>query len=263
MRGVALLAVLLPVTTGVCLAQAISGTVRDAEAPARNAAVLFNDARGKKPLRAQTDSAGGFAFPRVQPATFTLTVEHAGRRWTTLPYQIGPKERLVVELQLGADSGPVAAHLETDRKKYLEEAGFYERLQTLHGSFFTRAEIQESGRSSLTPLLSNVRGVRVVNLAGGKDVVFRSAVSAGVPPDDRSTAPRVALDETTVCHPSVYVDGAITRRASVGDPATTLDDVESLDNVEAIELYQITEVPPQFTRYNETCGAIVLWRRRG
>jgi hypothetical protein len=263
MRRLALLALLVPVATGVCVAQSISGTVREAQAPVRNAAVLFNDARGKKPVRALTDSAGAFAFPRLQPATFTLTVEQAGRQWTTPPYQIGPKERLVVDLQLGADGGPVAAHLETDRKKYLEEAGFYQRMETLHGSFFTRAEIQESGRSSLTQLLSNVRGVRVVNLAGGKDVVFRSAVSAGLTPSDRSTAPRVALDETTLCHPSVYVNGAITRRASVGDPATTLDDVESIDNVEAIELYQITDVPPQFTRYNETCGAIVLWRRRG
>jgi carboxypeptidase family protein len=244
-------------------AQSIVGTARDAQAPLRGATILFTDARAKKPLRATTDSGGGFVFPRLQPGTFTLTVEREGRQWTATPWQIGPKERLVVELRVGSDSGAAIARYESDRSKYLEEAGFYQRMQTLRGAFFTRAEIQESGRSSLTQLLANVRGVRIVSVAGGKDVVFRSAVSSGLSPNDRSTAPRVALDESSLCHPSVYVNGTITRRASVGDPATVLDDVESIENVEAVELYQITEVPPQFTRYNETCGAIVLWRRRG
>ncbi len=263
MRRLIVLSLLVPVAPSLCGAQSITGTVRDLQAPVPGATVLFTDPRVKKPLRATTDSAGGFVFPRLQPGTFTLTVEQAGRRWTTPPYQIGLKERLVVALRISADSGPALAHFETDRSKYLEEAGFYQRMQTLHGSFFTRAEIRESGRSSLTQLLGNVRGLRVVSVAGGQDVVFRSAVSAGLSPRDGSTAPRVALDETNLCHPSVYVNGTITRRASVGDPATTLDDVESIDNVEAIELYQVTDVPPQFTRYNETCGAIVLWRRRG
>jgi len=263
MRRLLVLSLLGPVLPGLCGAQSITGTVRDPEAPVRNATILFTDPRVKKPLRATTDSAGGFVFHRLQPGTFTLTVEQAGRRWTTPPYQIGLKERLVAELRVGPDSGTALAHFETDRSRYLEEAGFYQRMQTLHGSFFTRAEIRESGRSSLTQLLGNVRGLRVVTVAGGQDIVFRSAVSAGLSPSGSSTAPRVELDGMNLCHPSVYVNGTITRRASVGDPATTLDDVESIDNVEAIELYQITDVPPQFTRYNETCGAIILWRRRG
>ena len=263
MRNLFVLFLLVPVATQVGEAQSIVGTARDAQAPLRNATVLFTDTRVRKPLRATTDSAGGFAFPRLQPGTFTLTVEQGGGQWTTPPHEIGLKERLIVELRVGADSGPADARFETDRSKYLEEAGFYQRLQTLRGAYFTRAEIQESGRASLTQLLGNVRGVRIVSVAGGKDVVFRSAVSAGLTPNDGSMAPRVALDESVLCHPSVYVNGTITRRASVGDPTTVLDDVESVENVEAIELYQVTEVPPQFTRYNETCGAIVLWRRRG
>ena len=190
-----------------------------------------------------------------------MTVEQAGRR-DQPPYQIGLKERLVVALRISADSGPALAHFETDRSKYLEEAGFCQRMQTLHGSFFTRAEIRESGRSSLTQLSVTCVASGSSALPAGRMSYFVRR-SAQTESRDGSTAPRVALDETNLCHPSVYVNGTITRRASVGDPATTLDDVESIDNVEAIELYQVTDVPPKFTRYNETCGAIVLWRRRG
>ena len=263
MRFLTVSGMLLLASAGICSAQSIKGTVRDTTGPLRQVAVSFSDVRSHKPMRTTTDSTGAFEFRHVPASTFTLTVQRPPNQWTTLSYTIGPKERLNIAVSVSPANNLAVAKIETDRTGYLEKAGFYDRLQTVHGSFFTRADITESNKQDLTQLLSNVRGVRVVGTNGGRDIVFRSAVSTGMSPDDGSTAPRVALDEGTPCYPSVYIDGTIMRPASLQEPTTALDDVEAIDNIEAIELYQVTEVPPQFTRFNETCGVVVLWRRRG
>ena len=57
------------------------------------------------------------------------------------------------------------------------------------------------------------------------------------------------------CRPTVWLDG-------VRIPDAELDEVTSLDNVTAVEVYKsLAGMPPQFIDRTNPCGAILLWSR--
>jgi hypothetical protein len=119
-------------------------------------------------------------------------------------------------------------------------AGFDERRRSWGtGRFLTAEDIARRRVMQISDILDQVPGLsRVRNMDGGEVLLMRSAFGDG-------------------CTPAVYVDGLAMRGLSGAD----LDVIVRTEDIGAIEVYQDSQVPPQFQDPLSGCGSIVVWRR--
>jgi hypothetical protein len=103
----------------------------------------------------------------------------------------------------------------------------------------------------LSRVLMGVRNVRVIASSGGFDATMR-AVNGSIYAGEQAAA---------VCHPAIYLNGSLVRQFTLSEPSTTIDDVESPNNIEAIEIYVGADTPPMYKVSVDACGAIALWSR--
>lgn len=119
--------------------------------------------------------------------------------------------------------------------------GFYDRMRRNSGGhFLTPARINSSGTRSITELLASVPGVRIRKV-GGVSVI--ELTGRGV----RSLRG---------CQVAFYLDGTRYVPSSHG-----LDGEIGLDNVEAIEVYDVATVPIEFSGMSAACGVVLIWSR--
>jgi hypothetical protein len=145
---------------------------------------------------------------------------------------------------------PRAYHLEVD--------GFYRRMETGLGKFFTPEVFEERRPRMASDLLFGIPGVNVAEPtlgAGGRAVYFQRAVRS--------------VDEEgriTVCWPVIYVNRMLVSpggSSTFAQPAAVDELVDGAD-IWAMEVYRPpAEIQPEFGGRNSGCGVIVLWTRRG
>lgn len=215
-----------------------AGSIRDSSgSPIPGATVSTADAR------AVTDSLGRFALALVRVESTTVTIRRLGFESVTftmltdslalndLAIQLEPVARPLPGIAVGGERVGRVPMLERFDARRREKAGL--------GFFLTRADILRREGASLSSLVGQANGVRLLRLGNGRALVrfTRWAHKGGS------------------CAPRVWLDGVIGRGLEV-------DDVPSTD-VEAMEVYpSAASVPSEFTAAEFDCGVIAIWTRR-
>jgi hypothetical protein len=191
--------------------------------------------------KSNTDTAGRFTQASLASGTYLLEVRAIGYGVTSWRIQLADGEVLdyVFELApLGYDLDPVVvetAPVARDRRL----AEFERRRLARGGIFITEEQIQRSNPATLTDLLRDVPGLRLICRGSSSCAIrmTRGARGAG-------------------CVPDWVVDGLhATNSTSLSMPAV---------GIVGVEIYRtVSETPMQFLRTNNLCGTIVIWTKSG
>jgi hypothetical protein len=257
MMSMSLRCLLLLAAPIVCVAtripaQSVQGTVRDRTSNQALAGVVITltHTGSKKEVATQSDSAGVFAFKLLKPGPFVLAIDRDGRAYTH-DFDLVATERLQLYIHVPTDTSALAVSGTSSRVRKLELNGFYDRYQKGRGQFITREEIEKRGVRSLPDLLATVRGVRIEWGARGGDAILRQGGGGAG-----------ALSGGGVCRPSIYVDGVLIRPGGNQEPQLVLEQVDTPDHVQAVEVYTgAAQLPTAYSDLQSACGVILIWTR--
>jgi hypothetical protein len=210
------------------------------------ATVHLLDGLGADAARVLTDGEGLFRLISPRPGTYTLRAERIGYRTSDSPElhlmlgdTIGLDFHLSTEAVLLAPITVTAsARAWADRTRLVSMEGFLRRYERFSrsgfGEFLTRDQLIEwEGRvSSLGRLLS-----------------LTATAVTGFDPVTGSVEMRRGGDK---CSPTYFVDGAPWPFPADWFPAS----------LEAVEVYEEPQIPPEFNRGLWPCGVIAVWTRR-
>jgi len=230
-----------PLSAGVGTARAarIIGRVRAAESsrPVEGAEITLSGVQGFQ----VTGSDGRFEFPSVPQGFTTLTVRHMGREPMTDEVEVPGPETLELDIRLVPDPvelDPMVVTV-TRRSPYLEDMGYYERRDKGYsGRQITREFIDEREPRTMGDLFQAIPGVRVDYDGYGRfQILMRRAIR---------------LSSGGGCVPKVLID----------DVPSDVGWLQSIQphRVEGVEVYSGANAP---LRYNDPCGVILVWTRRG
>lgn len=217
----------------------IVGRVRETESPrpVEGAEVTLSGVPGFQ----VTDGDGRFEFSGVPMGVTELSIRVMGR--DPLADDVEVREPGTLELDIRLSPNPVELEpmvvTATARDGYLEEMGFYNRRDGGYsGQVMDREFIEARAPRDLGDIFNSVPGVRVdYNGTGGFEVRMRRAIR---------------LSSGTGCYPKLLIDDV---PAEIG----WLQNIPP-HRVEGIEVYSGSNAP---LRYNDPCGVILVWTRRG
>lgn len=257
----------LPAQTPGAKPPAVRGVVVDERGPVSGATIRLRSVESTHTLVAVTAETGSFEFAGVPGGSWTLLVRRIGYAQHTQPIVVAEGRSMDLRITLT----PIAQRLDTvavvRAAQVPERYGpisrmdeFYGRRARARGRFFTREDIEASGRSKLTDLLRTVPGARVRTHPGNlADVVF-ARCSGPVRLSQSGSLSAVAGGTTGGRTPLValYVDGVRVDTMSVRQTLSDLD----LAEIEAIEVYRgVSELPLE--AMGNACAAIFVWMRFG
>ncbi len=204
--------------------------------PVRAAQVEFALSGEPAPLlRGLTGEEGRFRFDAVRPGAYELTVGALGYHDLAASVDVPwDQDRLDIRIEMV----PQALELEpvvvaVPSRNYLTRVGFNERRQRGLGTYLDREEVNRRATLQVSDVFYTIAGARVQQRSGpGRyaDVTFRGG-----------------------CVPDVFVDGVRTIQG------TSVDDILSVQDVEAMEVYRGGLIPGRFSAAD--CAAIVVWTR--
>ncbi len=181
-----------------------------------------------------TNAYGRFFFTGIPAGRYLLTVSRLGYQDLTDSVSF-PGGRVDMRLQLSSapvQIAPIIVRAEPRRMAPGPVPGLEERERRGLGTILTRKQIENDHAFSVSGLLRMVPGVRLVpNDEYGYDIRLRGG-----------------------CKPAIWVDGS--REGDVQD----LDLMLRPSDLQAVEVYQASEVPVQFAGSN-SCGAVLFWTR--
>ena len=202
-----------------------------------------------------TDKRGWFTFPLVPVGRIAVAVEMIGYQARADSITIEQGRTHDMETRLSTKPVELPPLAVTVRSRWLEENGFYERKMTsgLSPRIITSADLERRGRSTMTEVFSEIPGLRVVTLGRGESSVRR--VLRFMNEDSRSRY-------TTIpgCEPALWIDGMRYRDRLTGMLAIDTWDIIAPIAIEAIEIYRGGGAPMM---YNDNCGTILIWTKRG
>lgn len=189
---------------------------------------------------AESDEGGEFTVARVNAGTMWLRVRRIGYRPESLSVTVVAGQHVESTVVMRQIAQSIAAVKVIGRRDVTGHmAGFYKRMQTGSGRFFTQADIAKRQPNRLTDLLRMVPGIRIESRGFDNQVRIRGSR----------------------CAPLVWLDG---QGLFAGE-----FDLDSVDpySFEGIEVYNgPASVPAEFQgnqRVSSSCGTILLWSRRG
>jgi hypothetical protein len=205
-----------------------------------------------------TDKKGWFTFENVPAGRIAVSVEMIGYQSRSDSVVLQPGRNHEVEIRLSTKAIELPPMTVTVRSRWLEENGFYERRASgLSGRVITAADIEKKGRSQLTEVLSEMPSVRVFNAPSSDPTVRKIVRFMSGDTDRRSRIPG--------CEPALFIDG---RRyqdrmlPGAGSGGMVIDDWNVITplTIEAIEVFRGGGAPMM---YNDNCGTILIWTKRG
>lgn len=198
------------------------------------------------PLAAVTDSGGGaLVFDVPFGVTGMLAVRHPAFFAESASVLADSVVARTIEIRLRR----LPVHLDsvvTTAPHGSRVPGFDDRRRTGHGYFISREDIEREQPHATTDLLRHVPGIRLVPVSGGYHV--------------RSTRASSARD----CPLSAYINGMpVTNEISHGRGNSSPSVVDGImpGTIEAMEIYGVSEVPPQYNHGDSSCGVILIWTR--
>lgn len=191
---------------------------------------------------ALTNEKGEFTMTKLPSGSHVLLARHLGFGAQTVAVDLTSHAAQRVSMKLPKfvamlQAVVVAAH----REENLDRVGFNRRKRSGQGFYLGPEQLSKMNPSYLTDIFRSVPGLRVSNLGNTGDVVSSSRGVASVSGQD--------------CV-QYFVDDMPWQSMDPGDINTFVNGKE----VVAVEVYQGTEVPAQYTR-DENCTTIVLWTR--
>jgi hypothetical protein len=218
-------------------ASELFGMVVDAGSgrPIDGALVAFEDA-GRTIV---TEGNGRFAVRELPPRTYRVTVSMLGYETRVEEVEIAPGQRFDMRIALATQPIALKPITVEARARELDRVGFYDRRidPGTWGTFFTAADIERRVISQVADLLHGVAGAKVHYLGVGRRIVtFNRVTGSG-----------------RGCVPPVYLDGMALPEGI---------DALSPGAIAGVEIYVGTRTPIEYAAMN-TCGAIVVWTKRG
>jgi len=205
-------------------------------------------------LTALTDENGRFVIPDVPVGSREFVVRHIGYGEPRLRLTVlnGQSTHVAARLDPRAIAlEPIAVEIST-RPVWLENRGFYRRLERSLGQFVTPEMIERRSFARFSEVLQSVPGLIVRTVCTPRcfqQIRMSGATQGG-------------------CIPTFYMDGRTLHvrpapRSSRFEPEglIDLDALAAPHDLAAVEVYRsIAETPPEF--YGR-CGSIVIWTKRG
>lgn len=194
----------------------------------------------------RTDTFGAVRFEALPPDTIELTIRRLGLEAETHVLLLATGEN-ELSLQMRA-TGTVLDKVTTvaDRPMTVREAEIDNRIRAgIPSDFVRRDYIDKVNPISLPQMLQRLRGISITTIPTGEKVAVSS----------RQDSPSL-IAPGKPCVLRTMVDNIIMPENY------SLDNVPPME-VYAIELFQPSRIPPQFsgTRTNIWCGLIAIWTR--
>jgi hypothetical protein len=187
---------------------------------------------------AMTNENGEFSISKLPSGSHVLLVRHLGFGAETVPVDLTSRQaqRVTVKLpKFVAMLDPVVVKARSQGA--LEKVGFAQRQKSGMGYYLGPDQLKNMNPQYLTDILRRVPSLRVQSSSDG-DVVSSS----------RGTGSGCV---------QYYVDDMPWMSASPGD----INNFVNANEVVAVEVYQDTNTPAQYTRAGGGCTTIVLWTR--
>jgi hypothetical protein len=189
---------------------------------------------------AMTRADGSFVLDSLPSGTQALVVRQLGYRPTEQTVELSARAPTRATVKLGVfvpELSPV--EVVSQRQEGLQKVGFLDRKRNSAGGHFIDPEtIEKRNALKFTDLLRSVPGV-AVREQNGQAQLYSTRSSTG---------------DGCV---NVWVDNSPWRSLEAGD----LDAFVRPMEVAAIEFYQGTSVPPQFSSVGQNCAAVVVWTK--
>ena len=187
-----------------------------------------------------TRTNGDFVLDSLPAGTQALVVRVLGYRPTEQSVELSSRAPTRVTIKLGVFVPELTAvEVVSARDEGLQKVGWTERKRGSAGGYFIDPETIEHRKANLfTDLLRTVPGIRVQSDNGQMSVYStRSSQGSGCV--------------------TMWVDGSQWQSLQAGD----MDSFVRPEEVVAIEVYQGTSAPPQFTTVGQSCAAVVVWTK--
>lgn len=187
--------------------------------------------------RAVTDERGSFEITGLAPGTFTLEARFLGFAPKDVAVDLVAHRTRYVAVVMDQPVVALQAVTIYGHPTARDPNGFYERVKSGMGRYFTRQDIERRNPFRLSDMFTAMAGVSVYQVgAFGHRVVMGGGAHGN-------------------CVPTVYVDGVRLAMAGEGD----IDSILPTYEVAGIEVYRNDlEAPPQY-RASSGCGSIVIW----
>jgi len=188
-----------------------------------------------------TRANGDFVLDSLPSGTQAIVVRQLGYRPTEQTVELSARAPARVMVKLGIfvpELSPV--EVVSVRDEGLQKVGFTDRKRSSAGGHFIDSDqIEKRKAQQFTDLLRTMPGIRV-NMVGNQAQLAstRSTTGGGG------------------CV-TVWVDGAAWQQLDAGD----LDSFVRPEEVAAIEVYNGSSVPAQFTTVGQDCAAVVVWTK--
>ncbi len=192
-------------------------------------------ARGRQAI---TNADGRVEFRGLDSELAHLTIDRIGYATRTEPVALHPERTTAVEVALTVEAVALQPIRVEVRSRYLENRGYYRRLdQGVVMRLLTRQTIEDRQSHLLSDAFAYIPGLRI----------------------DRPTTHRAVL-QARDCELAIFVDGIEWNPDIEG--SVNIDQIPP-HWVEAAEVYWGSRTPPQFWgRNNGGCGSAVIWTRQ-
>lgn len=228
--------------------QAISGKVvnQKNDQPVSLASVALINQAGTVKKLAITDSEGDYSLTAPEPGIYALRVDAAGfNTLNGIQFRVRQGQNVSFDLRLWELTELAPVVVEAEREPFAPGplAGFYERQKVGRGHFITREDIENQGSARFTDVLRLAPGVEIVALRSSYTVRMKNVarITGDCPP---------VLWVDNVKWGSIDLDGGPDRELFPSD-------------LEGIEVYTPSQVPPEFSTTDSLCGVVAVWTRRG
>jgi hypothetical protein len=187
-----------------------------------------------------TKANGDFVLDSLPAGTQALVVRQIGYRPTELAVDLSSRTPARVTVQLGIyvpELSPV--EVVSRRDEGLQKVGFLDRKRNSAGGYFiTPEQLEKRNAMKFSDILRTTPGIRISESNGQAMITStRSAQGSGCV--------------------TMYVDGAPWQQIEPGD----LDSFVQPNEVAAVEVYNGSSVPLQFTTPGQSCAAVVVWTK--
>ncbi len=213
-----------------------------------SASILLLNETGMVQKMAITDASGGYSIIAPSPGNYSFRVDAPGYgRHEEPQFSVLAGRILELEIRLWdlTEIEPVVVTADPADAAPGPLAGFYERMEEGRGRYVTREEIELTGVNRFTSILRMTPGIEVVSIGG---TLYTIRIKGTEWVGARNCAPALWVDNHH--WGNIDLDGQGPDRALY--PA----------DIEGIEVYRPTNVPIDFSTFDSSCGAIVVWTKR-
>lgn len=189
----------------------------------------------------KTRADGGFTLDSLPAGTQTIEVRQLGFSPTEVPVELSQASPQNVTVKM-TEYVPVLSTMRVtaQRERGLSDVGFADRKRSGMGYYLDEDQLKMRQTTQFSDMLRTVPGIRVQPAGDGTNVITSSR------------------DPTGGCV-MFYVDGSPWQQMTPGD----LDTYVRPEEVAALEVYNGSTTPPQFTQPGMGgCTTVVIWTER-